>query len=313
MVLSLVQTVAYASEVESGSGGGAPVVVTTLDKSVDASSICVSLNILFRNKETGEEELLEDIDTITPENVTVGTFETVKTKAIEDAKTKLNEWLEKMREKNPDVQFTVVGDMDVKGDAVPFDNRVYTMRSGEPGSGTTSRYMEITGDYGKRGSYSVTMTVEAVGDIPSYSIIDGANGEWTLNSGKTLAFRADGDFSKFIGVKVDNALIDAKNYTAVSGSTIVTLNAEYLNTLSVGPHTLTIVYNDLGKCTTNFVIKAANSNTPAKPNVGNTTPVKSPQTGDNSMMWLWFVLLCISSAGAVGTTIYSRKKKYSAK
>ena len=51
---------------------------------------------------------------------------------------------------------------------------------------------------------------------------------------------------------------------------------------------------------------------------GTTEPGKpadpqSPQTGDNSMMGLWIALLFVSGVGVVGTTIYSRKKKYSVK
>lgn len=92
----------------------------------------------------------------------------------------------------------------------------------------------------------------------SLSIIEGTNGSWTKNSDKTLIFRANGDFSKFTGVKVDGTLIDAKNYTSVSGSTVITLKADYLNTLSVGTHTLTVVYND-GECSTNFEVKQAAS------------------------------------------------------
>lgn len=314
MVLSLVPTVAYATEVENG---GAPVKVTTLDNSVDASSICVSLNMLFRDKETGEEELLEGIDTITPENVTVATYETVKTNAIEDAKAKLNEYLEMTRKENPDVKLTVVGDMDVEGDDVVFDNRTYTMKSdgddniiiGDEASGSTtggsqtsSRYMEINGDYGKTGIYSVTLTVEvqAVGDIPSYNIIAGANGVWTQNSDGTLTFRANGEFSNFTGVKVDGTLIDAKNYTAVSGSTVITLKTDYLKTLPAGAHTLTVVYTD-GECSTNFVIQASQ----------NTGMPDIPNTNNNSSITLWIALLFISGAGALGTTVYSRKKKYS--
>ncbi|MGN0538895.1 MAG: X2-like carbohydrate binding domain-containing protein [Candidatus Fimenecus sp.] len=314
MVLSLVPTVAYATEVENG---GAPVKVTTLDNSVDASSICVSLNMLFRDKETGEEELLEGIDTITPENVNVGTFETVKTNAIEDAKAKLNEYLEMTRKENPDVKLTVVGDMDVEGDAVPFDNRTYTMKNygdddiiiGDEvpggttgGNQTSSRYMQIDGDYGKTGIYSVTMTVEvqAVGDTPSYDIIAGANGVWTQSSDGTLTFRANGDLNNFTGVKVDGTLIDAKNYTAVSGSTVITLKTDYLKTLPAGAHTLTVVYTD-GECSTNFVIQASQ----------NTGMPDIPNTSNNSSITLWIALLFISGAGALGTTVYSRKKKYS--
>lgn len=51
---------------------------------------------------------------------------------------------------------------------------------------------------------------------------------------------------------------------------------------------------------------------------GTTEPSKpadpqSPQTGDNSMMGLWIALLFVSGVGVVGTTIYSRKKKYTVK
>ncbi|MGN0441125.1 MAG: hypothetical protein ACI4FO_00320, partial [Acutalibacteraceae bacterium] len=79
----------------------------------------------------------------------------------------------------------------------------------------------------------ITMTPTAAG-ASDYKIIEGANGAWTQNTDGTLVFRANGDFSKFTGVKVDGTLIDAKNYTAVSGSTVITLKADYLKTLSVG-------------------------------------------------------------------------------
>lgn len=51
---------------------------------------------------------------------------------------------------------------------------------------------------------------------------------------------------------------------------------------------------------------------------GTTEPSKpadpqSPRTGDNSMMGLWIALLFVSGVGVVGTTIYSRKKKYTVK
>lgn len=48
----------------------------------------------------------------------------------------------------------------------------------------------------------------------------------------------------------------------------------------------------------------------AKPN--NPTE-NNPKTGDNSMMGLWIALLFVSGVGVVGTTIYSRKKKYTVK
>ena len=161
----------------------------------------------------------------------------------------------------------------------------------------------------------LSMTPTAAG-ASDYKIIEGANGAWTQNGDGTLTFRANGDFSKFTGVKVDGTLIDAKNYTAVSGSTVITLKADYLKTLSVGTHKLTVVYTD-GECSANFEVKKAASEQ-AKPSEGDksdtTTPTggkdtTSPQTGDNSNMLLWVALLFVSGAGVLGTTVYSKKKR----
>lgn len=43
------------------------------------------------------------------------------------------------------------------------------------------------------------------------------------------------------------------------------------------------------------------------------TDEKSTQTGDNNNMWLWFAILFVSGGGAIGTTIYGRKKKHGIK
>lgn len=161
----------------------------------------------------------------------------------------------------------------------------------------------------------LTMTPTTAGDS-DYKIIEGANGTWTQNSDGTLTFRANGDFSKFTGVKVDGTLIDAKNYTAVSGSTVITLKADYLKTLSGGTHKITVVYTD-GECSANFEVKKAASEQ-TKPTEGDkadtTTPTggkdtTSPQTGDNSNLALWFALLFISCGGVIGVTVYSRRRK----
>lgn len=154
-------------------------------------------------------------------------------------------------------------------------------------------------------------------ETPNYKIIEGANGTWTQNSDGTLTFRANGDFSKFTGVKVDGTLIDAKNYTAVSGSTVVTLKADYLKTIPVGTHKLTVVYTD-GECSTNFEVKKAASEQTKPTEVDKTdttTPTggkdtTSPQTGDNSNLALWFALLFVSGAGTLGTVVYRKKKNH---
>ena len=135
---------------------------------------------------------------------------------------------------------------------------------------------------------------------PSYAIIEGANFVWTNNTDQALTFCANGDFSSFTGVKVDGILVPSDKYKAVSGSTVVSLNTDYLDSLSVGKHMLTVVYSD-GECSTEFEIKSvANSNAEAP---------ASLQIGDNSNLMLWFVFLpgaltlCLRQKSALSNSI----------
>lgn len=150
----------------------------------------------------------------------------------------------------------------------------------------------------------LTMTPTAAGETPNYKIIEGANGAWTQNSDGTLVFRANGDFSKFTGVKVDDTLIDAKNYTAVSGSTVITLKADYLKTLSLGTHKLTVVYTD-GECLTDFEIKKSSAQQTDKTQK-NAAVVKSPETGNDTGVAL---LVYIAFAGGVCVATFTVLKK----
>lgn len=168
---------------------------------------------------------------------------------------------------------------------------------------------------------NLTMTPQASGTTPEYKITEGANSSWKQNSDNTLKFVANGDFSKFTGVKLDGTLVAADKYTAVSGSTVITLKKDYLSTLSVGKHTLTIVYND-GECSTEFEIKAASitsstdstgnnsGSTSSKVNKPDTSETTSPKTGDTNNMFLWFIILFVSGSVTIGTLMVHRKKQY---
>ncbi|WP_400206948.1 leucine-rich repeat protein [Candidatus Methanomassiliicoccus intestinalis] len=100
-------------------------------------------------------------------------------------------------------------------------------------------------------SNEVTLTVNA---FVTYEITNGAGAEWEIGSADNLIFKAEGDFIKFTSVMVDDQTLNDDQYTAQSGSTIITLNAVYLRTLNVGAHTLKINYAD-GSAETTFTIK----------------------------------------------------------
>ena len=132
----------------------------------------------------------------------------------------------------------------------------------------------------------------------SYKIISGADSEWKQNTDGNITIRGNGEFSKFESVKVDGSIIDAKNYTAKEGSTIIILKADYLKTLSVGTHSFEIVWTD-GSAVTNFKV-SKNTDDSQQP-----TP---PQTGDNSRPMLWVTLLAASLAGLLALLGVRRKK-----
>lgn len=172
--------------------------------------------------------------------------------------------------------------------------------------------------YTLRARTDLTMTPLAPDVKPEYKVTEGENGSWTQSSDGTLKFVANGDFAKFTGVKVDGILIDADKYTAVSGSTVITLKKDFLSTLSVDKHTLTVVYKD-GECSTEFIIKANQNGGETQPGVKETEEeeeeqeeqenLNSPLTGDNSNPALWLTLLLISGGAVIGIMIAGRKEK----
>jgi hypothetical protein len=130
-----------------------------------------------------------------------------------------------------------------------------------------------------------------------YPVLEGANGKWTAGSADGLTVRVNGDYAKFQGVSVDGNIISNDKYTDKPGSTVVTLKAAYLETLSAGNHTLRINFTD-GYAETTFTVAARELD-----------PV--PQTGDSSNTTLWIALLLIGATGAIGTSAYFRKKRHS--
>ena len=161
------------------------------------------------------------------------------------------------------------------------------------------------------------MKIKVVVEKIEYKVIEGAEQTYTIKEDTEARFRIDADYSLFNNkVYVDNVLVDSSNYTSKSGSTIITLKKEFVDTLSVGEHTLKVVFNDGGEAETTFTIekKAENNN-----NNENNTPSKpedkeemkdngsNPKTGDNIMLYV--AIASMSIIGLVATTIVVKKKK----
>ena len=161
------------------------------------------------------------------------------------------------------------------------------------------------------------MKIKVVVEKIEYKVIEGAEQTYTITEDTEARFRIDADYSLFNNkVYVDNVLVDSSNYTSKSGSTIIVLNKDYVDTLAVGEHTLKVAFTDGGEAETTFTIarKAENNN-----NNENNTPSKpedkeemkdngsNPKTGDNIMLYVAIASMSIIGLGA--TTIVAKKKK----
>lgn len=175
---------------------------------------------------------------------------------------------------------------------------------------TVSFPVTLAMEFGTTASLNITIEYkEAQEPVQPPVIIAGANGSWQKGGTDGLSFTSNAAFADFIKVQVDGKDLDASNYTVKEGSTIVTLNAAYLETLSAGKHTLSVVSAN-GTATTEFTITAAQTGGDQTGDNQTDGATSSPQTGDNSNMLLWVTLLFASGAGLFGATVYSRKKKY---
>ena len=148
----------------------------------------------------------------------------------------------------------------------------------------------------------------------------------TQGEKKELTFTSDASFADFVRVELDGTALEEKNYTKREGSTIITLNRDFVAALSVGEHTLAIV-SQHGTATAKFTVKAKPTETAIPQSTvtpqptAQPTPTVQPQptvqpvspilrTGDTANPALWFALLIVSGGAAIGITVASRKKKY---
>ena len=158
-------------------------------------------------------------------------------------------------------------------------------------------YCENCGKYfaDVAGTKEISLSETVIQKLPP-EIIEGNNA--TVNNGekKSLTFRSNAAFADFIRVELDGKTLDEKDYTKAEGSIIVTLNNNFVSTLSVGEHMLGIV-SESGTATAKFTVKASE------------IPNESPKTGDDNMVAVWSFAAVLSLAVLGFTTVVSKKKR----
>ncbi len=151
---------------------------------------------------------------------------------------------------------------------------------------TTSDY-EYAFQYPKKGAETI-----------DYKFIEGENQTYTINKSDKMTFRINANYSLFeTGGKVyiDDILVDYKNYTSLSGSTIITFNKDYVDTLKIGEHTLKVVLNNNVEVATKFTIDEETKE----------IETENPKTSDNVIKYL---ILSMASVLGIATTLLINKK-----
>lgn len=185
-------------------------------------------------------------------------------------------------------------------------------------------YCEGCGKYfsDKDGTKEIAKADTVTAKLPP-KITAGDGAAVTQGEKKELSFTSDASFADFLRVELDGTTLDEKNYTKKEGSTIITLNRDFVATLSVGEHTLAIV-SQSGTATAKFTVKAkpAETATPQptvtpqptaqpqqtaqpQPTVQPVSPI--PRTGDTANPALWFALLIVSGFALAAIFVLRRK------
>ena len=161
----------------------------------------------------------------------------------------------------------------------------------------TDKTADMVGDTLKLTNITSNINLEVVVEKIVYEVTEGANQKYTITKNNEAKFKINADFRLFDDGKVyvDNELVDPKNYTAESGSTIITLKKEFVDTLSIGEHTLKVLFNDGGEAITTFNVAKV------------TVPTDNPQTGDN--IGFYIISGILSIVGLAGAGIFYRRKQ----
>ncbi len=158
---------------------------------------------------------------------------------------------------------------------------------------------DITDEEGVTYYKFISVSFNTTCDQINYSAIvsggNGANEQTVVADGiSSIIGTVDGDFSKFDKLLKDGQELTSKDYTAHAGSVVITLQPSYIQTLSYGTHTFTVLMID-GTATFDITVTA-----PAT--------VTYPDTGDSNNLTLWVILVCVGIGGMVGFLFVGKQK-----
>ena len=134
-----------------------------------------------------------------------------------------------------------------------------------------------------------------------YKFLDNtSNQTFTKDVDDKLVLKIDAELSKFNDLYVDGNKVLTDYYTKKSGSTILTISKDYLNTLAVGKHIILVDYTD-GEATTTLTVASKETNKDSSGSKGS-----NPITSDNIMIYI--IALGLAAIGIISILVIKKKK-----
>lgn len=143
----------------------------------------------------------------------------------------------------------------------------------------------------------------------AYKIIKGANQEWMKDSESPFEIVSNAPYAELKRVLVDNNVVLRENYEALEGSTKIIFKKSFMQTLSVGKHSVKIESLN-GEANAEFMVGSINKNeektakvaAEAKKDIKKVSETSkvlekkamAPNTGDNSKIWIFAAALIVA-------------------
>ena len=122
-------------------------------------------------------------------------------------------------------------------------------------------------------------------------ILEGHDGKWNTGDSGELAFTTNVTSSKSITITVDGVSIDESKFERQNDGTKIVLKQEFLKTLSVGKHTISVISED-GTAATHFTVEARTAT----------------ETKVGKAWWLLIIPL-VAMLVVIGTIVIKNKKQ----
>ena len=138
-------------------------------------------------------------------------------------------------------------------------------------------------------------------------VIEKGNQTYEKGSNKPLELICSGELRELYGIFINGSAISADSYTLTSGSTVLTLKPEYLETLKKGSYTVRFTYDDGNYAETKVTIADKADKKLEASTL--TNQEGAPNTADATSTGLLLIALLTSGAGMAAVTAKRKRAR----